>query len=260
MVCLVLPTNMSTISTVTTSAAPDLTLGNDNETGNQICMLVATHANGTSLHSTSFHQEDTVVMCEGLGQECPKGVLWFMEMEMVLTFWSNSEMMAASCQLVVATVWCGNPIVLFIWSPSAKHIRDYVAAGSSHSSDASAQGLIDGVKIQPPLSKPSPDEGLQWTLTRDICELDNDQLWKVLEAIRFETARREWQHPYTGHPWPTHGSLGWQWSQMAYEGVKLEVGRGWWTVEPVQWPTSPPTGWCRWQLPSQHAHSWATPE
>ena len=42
----------------------------------------------------------------------------------------------------------------------------------------------------------------------DISELDNDQLWEVLEAIRFEMARREGHHPHTGNPGPIHGSLG----------------------------------------------------
>ena len=84
---------MSTTSTVTALVEPDPTLGNNDEIANQICMLVTTHANGTPLCPTSFHQEDAAVMWEKLGWEHPKGVLQLMEMEMVLTFWSDSEMM-----------------------------------------------------------------------------------------------------------------------------------------------------------------------
>ena len=87
---------MSTTSTVTASVEPDLILGDDDEIANQICMLVATHANGTLLCPTSFQQDDAVVLCEGLGQECPKGVMWLMEMETVLMFWSYCEMTATT--------------------------------------------------------------------------------------------------------------------------------------------------------------------
>ena len=103
---------MSTTSIVTTLAGPDQTLGDDDEIANQVCMLVATCADGTPLCPTTFHQEDVVLMSKGLGQEHPKGMLQLMEM--VLTFQSNSEMMATSCQLAAATVWQCDTIVLCI--------------------------------------------------------------------------------------------------------------------------------------------------
>ena len=56
-------------------------------------------------------------------------------------------------------------------------------------------------------SEPNPDNWLQRTLTVDNWELDNDQLWEVLEAIRFETVMREGE-PHTSHPRQTCGSLG----------------------------------------------------
>ena len=105
---------MSIKSTATALAEPDPTAGNDDEIANQICMLVPTCTNGTLLCPTSFHQEEAVTMCEGLGQKCPEGVLQLTEMEMVLTFWSDSEMMAATHWLAAATFWHGNPIVLQI--------------------------------------------------------------------------------------------------------------------------------------------------
>ena len=105
---------------MTASMEPDLTLGDDDEIANQICMLVTTHVDGTTLCPTLFHQEDMVAMCEGLGQECPKGVLQLMEMETVLTFWSDSDMMTTMCWLAVATIWCSSPIVLHIQLLSAK--------------------------------------------------------------------------------------------------------------------------------------------
>ena len=40
-------------------------------------------------------------------------------------------------------------------------------------------------------SKPSLDNRAQMELTRDVQDLDDDQLWEVLEALQMETARRE---------------------------------------------------------------------
>ena len=99
------PTNMSTASTPTTLAEPDLTLGDDDKIANQICMLVATHTDGTPLCPTSFYQEDAVAMCEGLNQKHLKGVLWLRDIETVLVFQSNFEMMATMHWVTVAMVW-----------------------------------------------------------------------------------------------------------------------------------------------------------
>ena len=96
---------MSNAPTVTASVEPDLTLGNDDEIANWTCTLLTTCANGTPLCPTSFHQEDMVVICKGLGLECPKGVLWLTDMETVLVFQSNSEKMATMHCLTVAMVW-----------------------------------------------------------------------------------------------------------------------------------------------------------
>ena len=76
---------MSSTSTATALAEPDLTMGDD-KIANWICLLVPTHVNATLLCPTSFCQEDVVVMCEGLGHECTKRALQLMEMIMVLTF------------------------------------------------------------------------------------------------------------------------------------------------------------------------------
>ena len=121
---------MSTTSTVPALAEPDPTLGNDNETANWNCMLVATCTDGTLLCPTSFHQEDAVVMSEGLGQEHPKGVLWLIEMEMILVFQSNSEMMATIHWLAVAIVWHSDPTVLCIWPLSTKQVNPALMMGS----------------------------------------------------------------------------------------------------------------------------------
>ena len=156
---------MSTTSTVTTLVEPDLTLDNDDKIANWICMLVTTCANGTLLCVTSFHQEDMVVMCEGLGWEHSKGVQWLTEIGTVLTFWSNSEMMAALHWLAATTVWHGDPIALHIWPPSTKKVRDYIAARDNCPSDAYVQAPGEGVEFQPS-SEPIPYDGFQRTLTR----------------------------------------------------------------------------------------------
>ena len=95
---------------VTTSAEMDLTLGNDTEIANQICILVATKGNGTQLYPTSFTKEGTVKLCVVLSQGHTEGVLWLLDTEVVLTFWYNPEMMATMCCLAVAMAWHGEPI------------------------------------------------------------------------------------------------------------------------------------------------------
>ena len=173
---------MSTASTVTTSAEPDLTLGNDVEIANWICMFVATYADDTPLCPTSFQKEDTVVMCKEMGWEHTKGVLWLMDTETVPVQLQDDAH---------NVVWCSDPIVLCIRSASTKQVRDYIAVRSSHHSGASAQAPDEGMETQPPPSELSRDDGLQMTLAKDIQELDDDQLLEVLEAIQFEMARRE---------------------------------------------------------------------
>ena len=55
----------------TASAEIDLTLGDDTNIGNQICILFATQGAGTVLCPSSFKEENAVELCEGLGQEHP---------------------------------------------------------------------------------------------------------------------------------------------------------------------------------------------
>ena len=58
---------MSMTSTATTSVACHSTLGDENELANHICILVATHGNGTLFSHDSFQEEDLVELCMGLG-------------------------------------------------------------------------------------------------------------------------------------------------------------------------------------------------
>ena len=44
---------------------------------------------------------------------------------------------------------------------------------------------------QPLPSKPQLDDGPRQEVTRDVWDLDDDQLWEVLEALQMKTARRE---------------------------------------------------------------------
>ena len=48
-----------------------------------------------------------------------------------------------------------------------------------------------GVDTQPLPSEPNPDDGPHMELTRDVWDLDDDQLWEMLEALQMETARRK---------------------------------------------------------------------
>ena len=60
--------NISATSTVTALAVRDLTLGDECEIANGICILAATQGNGTSFCSDFFWEEDMVKLCVGLGQ------------------------------------------------------------------------------------------------------------------------------------------------------------------------------------------------
>ena len=94
------------------------------------------------------------MMCEGLGQKDPEGILWLTET--VPVFQCNSEMMAIMHHLIVATVWHGKPIVLHIWPLNTKQVRDYIAVRSSPPSGASVQAPDEGVEAKPPPSKTEP--------------------------------------------------------------------------------------------------------
>ena len=77
---------MSMAFTVTASAAHDLPLGNEHEIANYICILAATQEMGTPLHPDSFQEKDIINLCIGWSHAHPEGVLWLLDIEMVLTF------------------------------------------------------------------------------------------------------------------------------------------------------------------------------
>ena len=107
---------MSTASTVTTSVACNLTLGNEHEIANHICILVATQSDGTPFPHYSFQEEDLMELCMGLGQAHMDCVLWLWEPKAVITFWSTSELTAVTYLFGVATVLHDEPIRLYLSS------------------------------------------------------------------------------------------------------------------------------------------------
>ena len=77
-------------------------------------------------------------------------------------------------------------------------VRDYIAAQSSHPSDTQVPVHCEGIGTQPLPSGPHLDNRPQTDLaTRDLWDLDDDQLWEVLEAVHLETARWEGAIPQT---------------------------------------------------------------
>ena len=80
------PPTMSTASTVITSVAHDLTLGDEHEIANSTCILVATQNHGTPFPHDSFQEEDLVELHVGLGQEHPEGVLQLSDTKVVIAF------------------------------------------------------------------------------------------------------------------------------------------------------------------------------
>ena len=56
---------MSTMSTATTSAELDLTLGDGTVIVTQTCILITTWGDGTLLDPTPFREEDAIMLCIG---------------------------------------------------------------------------------------------------------------------------------------------------------------------------------------------------
>ena len=187
--------NMSTVSKVTASAACDLTLGKDHELANCIWVLVATQGNGTPLYPDSFQEEDIVELCVGLDQVHPQGVLQLLDTEMVLTFWSSSEMLAT--MHLFTTAWHDESIRLCVYPPTSAQVREYMASRSRCPSGT--QAPIQSEEGVPKLSPSEPLESwLQFHLA--LRDLDDVQLRHVMEELQQETARRERTTPPLGSP------------------------------------------------------------
>ena len=77
---------MSMTSTVTASVVCDPILGNDHKLADRICILLATHGDGTPFFHASFQEEDLVEICMGLGQAHLDDVLQISETKVLLTF------------------------------------------------------------------------------------------------------------------------------------------------------------------------------
>ena len=77
---------MSTMSTVTTSAAQDHTLGNESELLNHMCVLVVAKGNSTPFDTTSIQDEDIIELCVKVRHMHPEGVLWLLVTELVIYF------------------------------------------------------------------------------------------------------------------------------------------------------------------------------
>ena len=105
----------------------DLTLGDKHEITNCICGLAATQGDGPLLYPDSFQEKHIVKLWIGLGQAHLEGVLWLLDTETVLAFWSSSEMIAASCLFTMAMVWHDEPIKIHVHPPMGLQVREYVA-------------------------------------------------------------------------------------------------------------------------------------
>ena len=142
---------MSTISTVTISAVCDSILGDEHEIANCIYILIATHGDGTPFSPNSFQEEDFVELCMGWGQAHLEGELQISETEVVLAFWSTTELTATTCLLSVVIVWHNEPIKLHVHPPTNTQAREYVAARGQCPSGTQALGWGREVVSQSPL-------------------------------------------------------------------------------------------------------------
>ena len=124
-----------------------------------------------------------------------QGVL---DTEVVLTFQSSSEMMAATCLFAVAKGWCDEPIRPCIDPPRGKQVREYMATRGRCHSGTKAQMLGGMVVAQSSLSESHPEGGPQLQLHLSIRDLNDAHLRQELEELHLETARREGMAPLLG--------------------------------------------------------------
>ena len=107
-------------------------------------------------------------------------------------FQCESDMMATMHQLTMAMIWWGEPVMLCILPPNGRQVRDYIATRSSHQSGTQTHVHSRGLAIWPVPGMPSLEKGpsgaqastTQAELTRDVWDLDDDQLWGALEALQ----------------------------------------------------------------------------
>ena len=127
------------MSAVTASVVRDLTLGDELQIVNHICILAATQGDGTLFHPNSFQEEDLFKLCIGLGQAHPEGVLWLLDTKTVLSFWSGSEMVAMTHLFTAAMAWHDKPINMCVCPPTAAQVREHVALRGRLPSGAQVQ-------------------------------------------------------------------------------------------------------------------------
>ena len=198
---------------------------------NCICILAATQGDGTSLCPDSFQEENIVKLCIGLGQAHPEGVLWLLDTEIILTFWSSSKMSATMCLFTVAMDWCNEPIMIHACPPTGAQLRGYVASRGRHPSGAQAQ-ILSGRWSPglPPVSPRSPGHNSTWPL-RTSMMANSGKCW--MKSSWKQPGGRGW-HPNLGHPWVSGMTL-WEELTLAWMmGSDPSRGRGWGPSGPVQ--------------------------
>ena len=117
---------MSTRSTVTTLVACNHIPGDEVELLNCMCVLVLTRGDGTLFNATSIQEEEIIELCIILGWTHPKDVLWYLVVELVVSFHSADKMLVMACGVIKATALHEEPIKLHMTPPSTAHVRVYI--------------------------------------------------------------------------------------------------------------------------------------
>ena len=160
-------------------------------TGSQICIyFFFTQGDTTLLCPSSSKEEDVLELCIGVGQEHPEGVLMLCDTESILG-------------LGVNLIWWVQ-YAITMWPQSGRANPSYSASWPQRVGREGStwlQGTVTcwaseymsrvGVSAQPLPSASSLEEGLleaqmstsQMELTRDVWDLNDDQLWEVLQAL-----------------------------------------------------------------------------
>ena len=99
-------------------------------------ILVLTRGNSTPFDAASIQEEDIIEICVWLEHTHPKGVLWYLAVELVMLFHSADKMQVVAHGVVKVMMLCKEPIKVRASPPSATHVQAYMVVVGGEPSGA----------------------------------------------------------------------------------------------------------------------------
>ena len=217
---------MSTTSTMTALTARDHIPSDIADLSNCMHIFVLTRGEGTLFDASIILEEDIIEICIWLGHTHPEGVLWYSAIGSVMLFYTTDKLQVMAHAVVKAWMLCKEAIRVRTSSPSAIHVRAYMA--SVNREPSGTQSLPSNREEEPHLSASNPHSGgrTPQQLQTNLGDLADDELWQFMEVLYREVTLWELNAPPTNPP-PTLGEILWEWgSWCGWLGCHLsERGR-----------------------------------